>query len=305
MAQPDFPQHKLTNGEMQLQVYLPDTEEGFYRSTRFDWSGVIGSLKYDGHQFIDHWLPAHDPNNNESITGPVEAFAPIGYEDANPGDPFYIIGVGTLVRSDTTAYHFASPYQIKDHGSWKVKTKKREIIFDHHLNGKSINYQYRKVVKIDKKAPKFTLIHFLKNQGSSPIETTVYNHNFFIIDGELTGPNIRTHFPYPIQADGRGFGDLIVAQDSSLIFTREFTKGESIYTGGIQGHRGISDDYHINIENLNSRTGIKITANRPMHKLAYWACRTTACPEPFIEIKIEPGKTFTWAIEYELYELPK
>jgi hypothetical protein len=40
-------------------------------------------------------------------------------------------------------------------------------------------------------------------------------------------------------------------------------------------------------------------------KLAFWACHTTLCPEPYIKIKVEPGKEFTWSIRYEFYTLTK
>jgi hypothetical protein len=33
-----------TNG-LKMTVYLPDAEKGFYRGTRFDWSGVIGPVR--------------------------------------------------------------------------------------------------------------------------------------------------------------------------------------------------------------------------------------------------------------------
>jgi hypothetical protein len=32
-------------------VYLPDAANGFYRETRFDWSGVIGDLTSAGHSY--------------------------------------------------------------------------------------------------------------------------------------------------------------------------------------------------------------------------------------------------------------
>jgi hypothetical protein len=47
------PSHVITNGQLTARVYLPDAKAGFYRSTRFDWSGAIGSLEYKGHQDRD------------------------------------------------------------------------------------------------------------------------------------------------------------------------------------------------------------------------------------------------------------
>ena len=39
------PEAEITNGTLRVRVYLPDATTGFYRGTRFDWSGVIGDLE--------------------------------------------------------------------------------------------------------------------------------------------------------------------------------------------------------------------------------------------------------------------
>src|SRR3974390_2796609 len=45
----DFPRTEITNGQLHVKLYLPDAKGGYYRATRFDWSGVIASLEYKGH----------------------------------------------------------------------------------------------------------------------------------------------------------------------------------------------------------------------------------------------------------------
>ena len=51
-----YPSHQVTNGEITATVYLPDAKKGFYTTTRFDWSGAIGSLKYKGHDYYGTWF---------------------------------------------------------------------------------------------------------------------------------------------------------------------------------------------------------------------------------------------------------
>ena len=41
MADPEYPKIQLENGEIQVSIYLPDPVRGYYRGTRFDWSGII------------------------------------------------------------------------------------------------------------------------------------------------------------------------------------------------------------------------------------------------------------------------
>jgi hypothetical protein len=33
-------------------VTLPDAQKGFYRGTRYDWSGIVTSLEWGGHVFF-------------------------------------------------------------------------------------------------------------------------------------------------------------------------------------------------------------------------------------------------------------
>ena len=62
-------------------VLLPDAKNGYYRGTRFDWSGVIGCLEYKSHTYFGVWFPRYDPYLHDAITGPVEEFRP---RDGNP-----------------------------------------------------------------------------------------------------------------------------------------------------------------------------------------------------------------------------
>ena len=43
----EFPEAAFSNGNLRLKVYLPDAKEGFYRATRFDWSGMIALIPFD------------------------------------------------------------------------------------------------------------------------------------------------------------------------------------------------------------------------------------------------------------------
>lgn len=304
-AQNQYPKAELDNGQLEVMLYLPDTDQGYYRATRFDWSGVIGSLTYKGHQYFDPWLEQHDPTVHEAISGPVEAFVPIGYEEAKPNDEFLTIGVGMLRKPDDKPYRFATTYEIVNPGEWKVNQKKDRVEFVQTLNSEDgYAYEYTKTVKLVKGQPKMVLEHSLKNTGKKTIETSVYNHNFFVIDQEPTGPNIVTRFPYAIEAEGRGFGELIAAENQELIFARTIQKGEHVFTQGIEGFGPTAEDYNIRIENKNSGAGVHITADQPLLKLVYWACSTTACPEPYIQVKAEPGQTFKWNISYEFYTTP-
>src|SRR6266704_2984017 len=95
------PQAEIHNRHIRAKLYLPDAQNGFYRSTRFDWSGVIGSLEFAGHNFYGPWFTKADPAVRDvayqgsdiavgaptAMVGPVEEFQkPIGYDNAKAGD---------------------------------------------------------------------------------------------------------------------------------------------------------------------------------------------------------------------------
>jgi len=52
------------------RLYLPDVRKGYYRATRFDWSGVVGSLKFKGHEITVGGSRSTTPLNHDSITDP-------------------------------------------------------------------------------------------------------------------------------------------------------------------------------------------------------------------------------------------
>jgi hypothetical protein len=88
-------------------------------------------------------------------------------------------------------------------GVWKVTTGKDQVSFGHSLSGGNWAYEYQKKIILAKGRPDMQLSHSLKNTGTSAIETNVYNHNFFVMDKQTTGPasklNFRFNLPRKLQ----------------------------------------------------------------------------------------------------------
>lgn len=299
------PQAELSNGIIQTVLYLPDTSQGYYRGTRFDWSGAFKSLDYKEHSYVEQWFETYNPTTHDAINGPVEEFTPLGYTDAKPGDVFVKPGVGVLRKTDDKAYAFSIPFDIVNHGKWTVKTHKDRVEFRHEIaDAAGYGYQYTKTVRLSKGKPELVLEHSLKNTGQKSIETSVYNHNFFVIDKQPTGPQIAIRFPFAVKGEGKGFGSAINVQENSLIYSRELAKREQVYSAGLQGFSPSASDYDIRIENLKTGAGVRATSDQSMEKLVFWACSTTSCPEPYIHLKAAPGQEIHWKITYEFYQKP-
>jgi hypothetical protein len=287
-----------------MKLYLPDATRGYYRGTRFDWSGVVASLEYQDHQYFGQWFEKYDPKTHDAIMGPVEEFTALGYDEAAAGGTFVKVGVGVLRKPDSTSYAFSKTYEMVDPGSWVVKKRADRVTFVHELTDSTgYAYVYRKTLRLVKGKPQLVLEHSLKNTGSKTLVTSVYNHNFFTIDHLPTGPGIEVIFPFQVQATGRGIGDIAQVSNNKITYLRTLNKDEHVYSSGLQGLSARVQDYDIRIENHATGAGVRITGDQPLQKIVYWASSTTSCPEPYIQLQAEPGQEAKWQILYEFYTL--
>lgn len=301
------PEAEIASRFIKAKLYLPDPENGYYRATRFDWSGIVSSLQYAGHEYFGVWFPRYDPKINDAVTGPAEEFRSqdggLGYDAAKPGGTFIRIGVGVVRKPEEPAYRPFHTYEIVDHGQWKVRQGKDRVEFTHILAGESgYAYVYRKTVRLEKNRPVMVIEHSLRNTGRLPIETMQYNHNFFTIDKLPTGPDVSVAFAFEPKAlaDLRGRAEV---RGRELVFLRALENRQSTFTE-LAGFGAGARDYDIRVENRKAKAGVRITGDRPLAKLLFWSIRTTVCPEPYISLRIEPGRKSEWKISYEFYTLP-
>lgn len=301
MQKEQIPEADISNGLIKARLYLPDAENGYYRGTRFDWSGVIASLEYSGHNYFGQWFEKYSPIIHDAIMGPVEDFTPVGYSEAKPGETFLKIGIGMISKPDEKQYIFSKTYPIVNDGKWEIRTKPDQVQFIHILKDKNYSYQYEKTIRFVKDKPVMVLSHSFKNNGEKTIETLVYNHNFFVINNQPVGPGFTAEFPFNLSGEFRNGADIAEIRNNRLILKRDLAKGETIYCGGLQGFGQSEKDYDIKIENHTTGAGVRITSDRPLTKMVFWSCPAAFCPEPYILMKAEPGKEFRWNIFYEFY----
>jgi hypothetical protein len=300
------PQAEIANSKIKAKLYLPDTELGYYRATRFDWSGVIASLEANGHNYFGKWFDRYDPKIHDAIMGPVEEFltgdSALGYDEVKAGEKFVRIGVGALRKPEEKQFARFKTYEIVDYGRWTTRGGPDWIEFAHELadtNGYA--YVYRKRLSLTKDKAELVLDHSLKNTGRKVIDTSVYNHDFYMLDGQPTGPDVAVHFPFTLQAKA-DFKNLAEMRGKDLVYLAELKKGETVFTE-FEGFGSTLADYDFRVENKKSGIGVRQRGDQPLSKLVFWSIRTTVCPEAYIHMNIEPGKEFTWRIQYEFYKL--
>ena len=346
------PAHQITNGDITATVYLPDAKNGFYTTTRFDWSGAIASLKYKGHDYYGMWFSKvtdiydfgyEGPDKDvisagfTAMVGPAEEFGALGYNDVPAGGLFVKPGIGVLKR-DEMNYNHSRPYAIANGGKWEVKKSRDAVEFTHTLSEPSINfgYVYTKVIRLTPGKPQMTISHVMKNTGSKPIATNVYNHNFTTIDKLPTGPDVEITVPWQmtraVGRGGRGPGaparqgpppvdpyaplaagqrmgtqcgqaqmqSLASPQGNKLVYAKVLD-GSECYQTSFTGFGADAKDTDIRIENKKAGAGVHITGDRPLTRFGYWSIRTVVAPEPYIDLAIEPGQQFTWTYTYDYY----
>jgi len=316
----EFPQAEISNGQIVARMYLPDAKNGYYRSTRFDWSGAVNSLKYQGHDFYGTWYDRIDPKvinwvyqgsdivsgPCSALMGPVDEFAtPLGWDDSKPGGTFIKIGVGVLRRGEEP-YNRYFPYEVLDSGKWSVNKKPASVEFTQELSdpASGYGYLYRKVVRLEKGKPEMVIEHSLKNTGKRAIQSSVYNHNFVVLDKQPPGPDFTFKLPFEIKTNRPPKQDVAEVRGNQVIYKRPLS-GEDQVAVPIEGFSAEASDSEIVIENRKVGAGVKILGDRPLVRDLLWSIRTVLAIEPYVGIDIQPGSEFTWQTKLDYYTLPQ
>lgn len=312
------PSVQIGNGEIRAKIYLPDTQRGFYRGTRFDWAGVIYSLEANGHNYYGPWFNKTEPNIHDfvyrgsdivagpcsAITGPVDEYAPVGFEDAKPGSNFLKIGVGALRKPDGEKYDNYRMYEIANGGKRRIRQHRDQLEFLQELSDESSGfaYVYRKTITLTKGKPEMVLERRLRNTGKRKIETRVYNHNFLVLDNQPTSPDFTIAFPFTIQAPKLPNPELAAIQGKEIIYLKKL-EGDDVIATTIEGYSDSPRDHEVRIENKRVNAGLRFKTDKPLAQESLWSIRSVIAVEPFVAISVEPGAEFSWKTIYEYFNL--
>ena len=297
----DHPTATIRNKTISAVLFLPDAKNGYYRGSRFDWSGLIPCLSFNGHTFFGEWFNRYDPMISDAVVGPAEEFrhptSELGYDEAAPGGLFLKIGVGILRRIDATPYRFGVSYPIVDTGKWIIKRGKSSITFRQELHSTiGYAYLYEKTLSLDKHTNVLTLSHRLRNLGTKPLTTAVYDHDFFILDHQLTGPGMELHLPFTPIPD-KPLPDTTRTEATTVRFIAPLQPRQGV-GAYITGFSNRPSDFDFTFEDKTTGLGIEQTSDSPLTKMYLWATPKTVCPEGYIAIDVPPGHAQSWTLHY-------
>jgi len=317
LAAAEPPKAELSNGPLRVRLYLPDAANGFYRATRFDWSGMIDTVEYGGHKFYGRWFQGVDPKVNDfeyrgadiiagpntAATGPAEEFntgnKALGFDEAKPGGTFLKIGVGVLRRPDERDYDHFRLYDVVDPGKWTHRVARDSAEFTQQVNdaASGYGYEYRKTVRLAANSPELEIAHTFRNTGKKPISSRVYNHNFLVIDGQAPGPDFTISVPFEIRSPRPPDAALAEIRGKQIVY-RKALGGEDRVMTSMEGFGPQSSDYDVQVVNTKTGAGVRVTADRPLASLMLWSIRAVMSVEPFVEFSVKPGETYTWTLKY-------
>lgn len=305
----DAPSATITNGLLAARVYLADPARGFYRGTRFDQSGVVGSLTYHGQNFYGPWFDRVSPDVHDfvftpdrivagpdsAISGPVEEFAPLGFDTAPPGGTFIKIGVGVLKRPDAAVYDHYHHYEIVDPGRREVHVTKNAVTFTQTMRADANGFRYVKTLRLVPGKPQMRIEHVLTNLGTEPIATAVYDHNFLKLSPG--NADVAITLPFGVVPGAPYDPALVRVKGNRIVFARPL-KGTERAAFPVAGFSGMAKDYDIRVDDTRTGAGARVTADQPLSDLHFWSIRSVMAIEPYIAIAIPPGGTKRWTYTY-------
>jgi hypothetical protein len=318
----EAPSIRISNGLIDATVALPDARIGFYRGTRFDWSGMITRLCVAGQRFYGPWFDQISPSVRDftydgealiastasAATGPTEEFDPadnpLGYDAANPGQSFIKIGVGVLRRPDAGKYDHYYAYDIIDHGRWHTyQSGSIGVVFVQELSDRRSGYGYRytKRIELVEGSAQMIISHTLANRGRLPIHSTLYDHNFLTFDGHPTEKGLQLQVPFSILSDAAA-NDAAVS-GNHLTLERTPAIHESI-AFGVRGFGPDATDYRMVISSADQRAAVTVSGDHALDKLQFWSIPRVVAGEPYIHIDVPRGQLVRWNYVYDYRAQP-
>lgn len=288
--------HLLKNKNLEVHIDLP-TEN--YQLFRFDWTGKITTVIYQGRSVVGREVADLAPNTfcGKGFYNEFGINSPLGYEEAELGSWFHKIGIG-LLRKEEEQYDFNRAYEIRP-AEFTVAGLTDGIRMEcrsAYFNG----YSYRLEKNIQLLESGFRISYCLENTGQKTIATEEYNHNFLALDQESIGRNYLLQFPFQIKPVL--FGETVNPEQLVTIGSQDITfKGtprQAFFFSNLSG--GVTADAHWKLVHTKHKIEISETGNFPTHSVNLWGMGHVISPELFIDIVVKPGQIKEWSRTYRI-----
>lgn len=243
---------------------------------RFDTTGAVVSVKIDGQEFlaggglVDEFNPREIP--------------PPGYEDAEPGQPFLKVGVGLLRRIHERRYIFRGPYPVLEWARVRRDSsdgdRERLVLSQRIHTDLGWAYDYEKTYVVDATARTLVIHYRLKNTGEKPLTIEQYNHNWFRLGDEPTGPHHRLDAPFVLE-EGLAFAEPQI-EPTYRMAPQQVPAGRNQAT----------------LRNTTNGQWVEFSGDFAVNRFALFADPGSYSPEVFGHWEIAPGEEAAWHRTY-------
>lgn len=285
---------KIKSTRLDIEIAYPGT---FYSGSRFDWTGFITKVVLDKkHSFCAPESPI--PGEGSGGFGFCNEFGistPIGYDEAKPGEKFHKLGTGLLTRPDESDYFFFDKYEVTPYPV-TIESISEHVRFE--LEPVECNgYAVRMIKEVSVFENKMTIKYCLTNEGSKPIKTEEYCHNFISIDNHPTCSDYVLKFPY--STESKETPDVLDVSGNEITWNTQPQNDFYIVPGGFKP----IENHTWELLHKPSGVGVREISTFPIQKVAVWGKGHVISPEVFITVDIAPGKTQSWQRVYEFFTL--
>lgn len=291
--------HLLQNENLAIQIDEPLEN---YRFSRFDWTGKIVEVKFQGTPMS---TIERTDGQNEHLFG--KAFynefgieTALGFEETEIGGWFHKIGVGLLKKEDVD-YLFSKPYEIEpaEFESELSADRLLTVCKSRMVNGYA--YVLKKEIALHDNG--FVIHYALENTGEKDLVTDEYVHNFMATDREPIGTDYQLILPFPLNPEL--FGDTV--NPGNKVEIGHHTIGfngptpEQFFFSFLNGNNPVEATWEL--INLKSRLGIRETGSFQTDKVNLWGWEHVISPELFHRISVGPGESAKWSRRYDLFKV--
>jgi hypothetical protein len=314
----------LRSDRLTVEIARPGT---VYRGTRFDWTGFTVQVTLDGeHTFcVPESLQPGQGTGGIGLCNEFGIERPIGYDDAQPGEPFPKLGIGLLTRPDKRPYSFFRPHEIAHPFPIDVQAADSKVTFVvEPVDCRGYAASLVKTVSVQGSA--LHVAYRLENVGSRPIVTHEYCHNFCGIDDQLLGPDYRLRMPYEIafedvsaqmtgrlprplrllpRAIQRALVRMMLGQMGSILVTEgkelwcHSTPRRPFYRRLVGFAKTESAQWEL--IHTPSGAGMRERDDFAPSQVALWGTTHVISAEVFLDVDLQPGETLDWARTYEFF----
>ena len=284
-----------------LEIHVDPPMKG-YEFSRFDWTGKISKVKYQGIQVsanerTDSHIEDHFGKGFYNEFGIDHA---LGFDEAEIGDWFHKIGIGLLKKEDDR-YEFHKKYEVRP-AEFDIVSDSNKLSINclpETVNGYS--YVLRKGIELQDSG--FKINYHLKNTGEKDIITDEYVHNFMAINHDFIGTRYKLKFPFTLNSEL--FGDIVNPEKKVSIKKKHIkfsgTPEDQFFFSNLTGNKKTHATWEL--KNVDCNMGISETPSFQTDKVNLWGWKHVISPELFYKINIAPGQSTEWSRNYKIYHL--